>query len=112
MTVSGVTRSFTSPRLMVYGSGADSTCRGDLLASSRRRLYSSSGSVTFPGGGTGGRTLSCANAGMLVRNATASTNFFMFIFVFIAHLPFSRADNLGRCWEPGFRRLVRKLDRE
>src|SRR5580693_2302329 len=91
---------------MVYGNGADSTCRGDLFASSSRRLYSSRGSVTFPGGGTGGTAISCPNAGTLVRNATARNNFF------IAHLPFSRVDSSSRCWEPGFRRLVRKRDRE
>jgi hypothetical protein len=96
ITVSFETRSFKSPRLMVYDSGAESTRRGDLFANSRRRLYSSSGSVTLPACGTGGVTLSCANAGTAIRNTTARNNFF------ISHLPFSRVDSSDRCWELGF----------
>src|ERR1700674_3961671 len=76
---------------MVYGTGGVSSFLAGLFASSRSRLYSSSGSVTFPVAGTGGRATSSAAAkpGRTSIHANNVDKIF-----FTCHLPFSRADRL------------------
>src|ERR1700731_4909862 len=95
---------------MVYGTGGVSSFLTGLLASSTSRLYSSSGSVTLPEAGMGGRTTSSAAAakpGRTSIHAKTIANIFL-----ICHLPFSRADKLILQKELGFRRSARRPDKE
>src|SRR5882762_2945650 len=95
---------------MVYGTGGVSGFLVGLLASSISRLYSSSGSVTLPEAGTGGKTTSsfaAAKPGRTSIHANSTENIF-----FICHLPFSRADTLILRREPDFHRSVRRPDKE
>src|SRR6266852_3908910 len=94
---------------MVYETGGVSSFLAGLLASSRSRLYSSSGRVTLPVDGTGGRATSSAAAKPGRDSIDAKTIASIF---FICHLPFSRADKLIPRRGPGFRRLIRRPNKE
>src|ERR1700674_3233948 len=95
---------------MVYGTGGVSSFLAGLLASSRSRLYSSSASVTLPVPGTGGRARSSAATANPGRDSIHANNIAEIFFT--CHLPFSRADKLIPRRGPGFRRSVRRPDKE